>query len=38
MLSTSMLVQINFNFDNWNELAGKTGVLDRIIEPNVHTF
>lgn len=38
LLSTSMLVQINFNFDNWNLLSNSTGEIVRTIQPKVHTF
>ena len=38
LLSTSMLVQINFNFDDWNMLGHETGTIERLIEPQVHTF
>ncbi|WP_070137543.1 SixA phosphatase family protein [Crocinitomix algicola] len=38
LLSTSMLVQINFNFDDWKYVSKNTGEITRIIEPKVHTF
>jgi phosphohistidine phosphatase len=38
VLSTAMLVQINFNFDDWNMLGANTGKIERIIEPQVHSF
>jgi len=38
LLSTAMLVQINFNFDDWKMLSGSTGTIAQIIEPKVHTF
>lgn len=38
VLSTSMLVQINFNFDDWGLVSRDTGTLARIIEPDVHVF
>ncbi len=38
VMSTSMLVQINFNFDDWKLLGANTGKIERIIEPQVHSF
>lgn len=38
LLSTSMLVQINFNFDDWSLIGASTGEIKRIIEPQVHSF
>ncbi len=38
LLSTSMLVQINFNFDDWNKLGPGTGKIERVIEPQIHSF
>lgn len=38
VMSTAMLVQIKFNFDDWNLLGPNTGKIERIIEPNVHSF
>lgn len=38
VLSTGMLVQINFNFDDWNLVNRNTGKLIRAIEPDVHVF
>lgn len=38
VLSTSMLVQINFNFDQWGMLGANTGTIEQIIEPKVHSF
>ena len=37
-LSTSMLVEINFNFDDWNMLSASTGTIEQIIVPQVHSF
>ncbi len=33
LMSTSMLIEIHFNFDNWAMLNWNTGVINRIIEP-----
>lgn len=37
-LSTSMLVEINFNFEDWNMIGFGTGTIEQIIEPKVHSF
>lgn len=36
-LSTGMLVEINFNFEDWSKVKANSGTLGRIIEPKVHT-
>ncbi len=38
VMSTGMLVQINFNFDDWNLIGPNTGTIERILEPKVHSF
>lgn len=38
ILSTSMLVEISFNFDNWDAIGSKKGHIDRIITPDVCSF
>lgn len=38
ILSTGMLVEINFNFEDWEKLGRETGTLINKIEPNVHSF
>lgn len=38
MLSTAMMVEISFTFDDWNMLSSETGSIERIIEPRVHSF
>lgn len=38
LLSTGMLVEINFNFDNWNEIGATKGVLVNQVQPKVLAF
>ncbi len=38
LLSTGMLVEINFNFDNWEEIGSAKGILVKKIQPNVLAF
>jgi len=38
LLSTSMLVEISFNFDNWQMISAGTGNIERILEPDVCSF
>ncbi|MFT5819015.1 MAG: phosphohistidine phosphatase [Crocinitomix sp.] len=38
VMSTALLVQINFNFDDWKLLGANTGTIEKIIEPQVHSF
>jgi len=38
LLSTGMLVEINFNFDNWNEIGAAKGVLVNQVQPKVLAF
>ena len=38
MLSTGMMVEISFTFDDWNLLSSETGIIERMIEPRVHSF
>lgn len=38
LMSTSMLVEISFNFDNWELISAGSGTIERIIEPDVCSF
>jgi phosphohistidine phosphatase len=38
LLSTSMLVEISFNFDSWQQLGSKNGQIESIITPDVCSF
>jgi phosphohistidine phosphatase len=38
LLSTSMLVHLSFETENWNDIDGNQAKIERIFEPNVHSF
>lgn len=38
VLSTAMLVELNFELDSWSELGAGTGSIKQLIEPQVKVF